>query len=194
MAGMEDVMRLLKLLMVFTVAISLAASFGFAAEEEDAEPGMPPMGPPEEMKLCENVIGDWTFVGEWRMDPSQDWQPTEAEASFEYILDGAIVRMDYFTDMMGMKMHGISFIAFNRETGEWQETWMDNAFGYISFYTGEITQDMQVFSGSDMMNGQEIFSKTTTYDITKNSFKWKMENSLDGKEWYVGMRGTYTRK
>jgi len=191
---MEDVMRLLRVCVLLIIAIGLFTSIGFTAEEEDAEAGMPPMGPPEEMKLCQNVIGDWTYVGEWRMDPSQDWQPTEAEVSFEYVLDGALLRMDYLADMMGMKMHGISYMAYNRETEEWQQIWMDNLFGSISLYTGEVTEDMQVFSGSDMMQGQEIFSKTTTYDITENSFKWKMESSLDGENWYVGMKGTYTRK
>ena len=195
---MEDSMKSVRMILVFVLATGLMASLAFGAEEakktEGEEMPMPPMGPPEEMKMCQEVIGDWKFIGEWRMGPQQEWQETEADVTFEYILDGAAVRMDYLSDMMGMKMHGLSIMAFNREADQWQQMWIDNMTGAISLYTGEVTEEKHIFTGTDVMQGMKIHSKTTTFDITENSFKWEMEHSMDGETWFVGMRGTYTRK
>lgn len=175
------------------------AAVNLSAGEHEGEGGgmeaqMPPMGPPEEIKMCEPMIGNWHFEGEYRMDPSQEWTPIEAEVSIKYMFDGGMVEMTWDSEMMGMEMHGLSHIAYNRYTHEWQQTWMDNLFNAVSLYTGEVTPEKMVFAGSDMMDGQEMFSRTTSSDFAADSFKWVMEHSMDGQNYFVGMQGTYTRK
>jgi hypothetical protein len=61
-------------------------------------------------------------------------------------------------------------------------------------YTGEQKDGKRVMTGVDMMNGQKMYSRFTSYDITDTEYKFMMENSMDGENWYISMRGVYTKK
>lgn len=193
-------MKSLRMILAIVLAVGMLASLAVGADEakkmEGGEGAMPPMGPPEEMKACAPMVGDWTFKGEWRMSPDMEWTPMTAEVTFAYELDGAVLRMDLSAEMMGMTMHGIGYTAYNRETKLWQEMWTDNLGGAISLYTGTMTEDgKRVMQGVDVWNGQEVHSRSTSSDMTDTTFKWMMEHSIDGgKSWYTGMQGTYTKK
>ena len=185
----------------FSISLCLVALLATApvlAQEKDMSAGeesqMPAFGPPEEMKSVAVMVGDWTFKGEARMSPDADWMPIEATASIEYAVGGAALLMEYEGPMMGMTMKGLSLTCFDRETGHWQETWVDNFSGRLSLYTGTFENGEFVTAGKDLMGGKEYFSRNTTFNITDTSFEWTMENSDDGEAWYVSMRGTYTKK
>ncbi len=183
----------------FAVFFCLTLLLATSVSAEEQKPGegaaMPEMGPPQEIKdVAKELVGDWKFSGRWRMDPESPWIDHTADATYSTICDGAAIAITYTGEMMGMMMHGYSIMTYDRETQVWQQVWVDNFGARMSLYEG-IEEDGQiVFEGEDIMGGEEFYTRVTTSDIAGNSFEWKMENSMDGENWFVSMEGTYTRK
>jgi len=191
----ESEMKKLFALTVAALVLGLTLIAGLSAQETEQKSGegMPEMGPPQQIKDMAFMVGDWTFTGRLRMDPQSEWMPNEAMVKFSYVAGGAALQMEFTGMMMGMEMHGLSLTAYDRELEQWQDTWVDNFGGRISFYTGKDLDGKRVVSGEDYSGGQMVYSRTTTYDVTDTEFKWTMENSLDGENWYVSMEGVYTK-
>jgi hypothetical protein len=181
------------LIMVLVIGASLIT--GVSAQEgmEDAGQPMPEMGPPQQIKDMAFMIGDWTYKGRMRMSPDAEWIEHEAKVVYSYVAGGAALQMEYTGEMLGMEMKGLGLTTYDRETGEWQDIWVDNFGARISLYTGKDEGDKRVASGKDLMEGQVIYTRVTSYDITPVEFKWTMENSTDGKNWYISMEGVYTK-
>jgi hypothetical protein len=169
---------------------------GLAAEEPQSEETgqMPEMGPPQQITDMAYLVGEWTFKGRVRMEPESPWQDSEATVKCSYIAGGCAIQTEYYSMIMGMEMHGLGIMAYDRETKMWQETWVDNLAAHISYYTGEEQEGKRVVSGIEYWGGLKYFARNTTYDITDTEYKWTMENSLDGENWYVSMEGVYTKK
>jgi len=186
-------MKLIHGMLTLAIVI-LLSTVAFAADEPTQAQEMPPMGPPPEIQEQAFMIGTWTFDGEMRMAPDAEWEKYGGEVVFSYVAGGAAIQMEWTSaGMMGMTHHGLSITAYDREMKQWQETWVDNMGGRISMYTGNYVDGKRIMSGIDMMNGQEIWTRNTSYDITESSYKWIMENSMDGQNWFESMRGTYTK-
>lgn len=182
-------------LLVLALVALLAALV--AAQEEGMVTGeqtMPQFGPPEEIKQCAAMVGEWHYVGQMKMSPEADWVNHEAEASYEYVCGGAVLQMTFTGMMMGMEMKGLSLTTYDRETKMWQSTWVDNFTGRTSMYTGTFEDGKLSVAGEDLMGGQKMYTRTTSYDITDKEFKWMMENSMDGQNWFISMRGVYSKK
>jgi hypothetical protein len=167
--------------------------------DDAAQPGegaMPVMGPPDEIKQAEKIIGVWDVATKMKMDPNQaEWMEAPAVATFSYILDGSAIRMDYEMDMGGMPFKGFSITTYDRETKMWQEIWVDNMSCRLSMMTGTEENGMRVMTGTDFWQGQEMLMKNTSSNITDTSFDWQMESSTDGgKTWFTSMTATYTKR
>jgi len=152
-------------------------------------------GPPLEMQQCSGMVGTWLYTGEMRMQPTDTaWIEHQATAEFSYVAGGAALQMRYTGDMMGMEMHGLGMLTYDREDRQWQETWVDNFGGRTSLYTGTFADGTRVMQGVNKMQGQTMHTRITTYDIAETTFKWTMENSMDGKNWFVSMKGSYQKQ
>ena len=175
---------------------ALLASVAVAQDEGmmNEEGQMPEMGPPKELQELAPMVGKWHYAGQYKMSPEADWVAHEAEASFEFVCGGAAMQMDMTGMMMGMEFHGMGLNTYDRETKMWQESWLDNFGARLSMYTGTFEEGKIVMSGEDLMAGQKMYTRTTTYDITDKEFKWMMENSMDGENWFISMRGVYTKE
>ena len=184
------------------IAVLVAGCFaGQAAAEEGGSPdamdpgAMGPMGPPPEIEELGFLVGTWNVTMEMRMDPGAPWMTSTGTAKFHYVAGGAAVQMDYESDMMGMPFVGMSQTTFNRQTGEWTDTWIDNMGAYTSVYTGKMQDGKKVLEGKDYMMGNVWLTRATTWNITDTAFQWQMEHSTDdGKTWFVGMKAEYKKQ
>lgn len=184
------------LLVGLVISFTLAGGLVNAEEPEKmAEQPMPPTGAPEEMQHLKFLVGEWKVAGKYRMDMTKDeWTDSEATCRYAYILDGCALQITYNSEMMGMPYTGMGVQTYDRETKKWQVTWLDNMSARMSLYTGDRNDRTTVFTGEDMYGGEKFLSRMTTWDETDNSFKWKMEHSMDGgKNWLIGMEATYTK-
>lgn len=178
-------------------AVVSYAAVAVAQDNSKSEPqGMPPMGPPEEMKMCAGMAGTWDGVLKFQMAPTDTtWMESPTVVTFAYILGGAAMEMKYEGSMMGMPFQGLGVEAYDRETKQWQMTWIDNMAARISFYNGERTKDGSVYSGPEQMMGQEYIGRITVTNATASSFDWKGENSMDGgKTWWLWGTAKYTKR
>jgi len=174
-------------------AVALLA--GFMAPVASAQEGMPPMGPPEEMKVLAKYDGTWTVDFSVKMTPDSDWVTSAATCEFKMVLDGAAQQMSYDGTMMGMPFDGIGLTAFNRTSQKWQNSWVDNMMGMISLYEGEMKGNALVVSGMDKMGDHEVLTRMTSTFVSDDQIDWLMENSSDmGKTFVEGAKATYKRQ
>lgn len=188
----------MKKTLLFGLAAALIIVGGLVVAQEaekKAEAEMPPMGAPEEMKHLAFLVGDWKVASKWRMDyKSEEWTESEATCNYAYILDGCAMQFTYKGDIQGMPFMGMGVQTYDRETKKWQTTWLDNMAARSTLYTGDRKEGTTVFYGDDIYAGMKMMSRMTTWDETETSFKWKMEQSMDGgKTWMVGGEATYTK-
>lgn len=186
-------MSLRKLLLIAAgAAMALSTTVPALAQE-----GMPPMGPPDEIKkMAAETVGNWDVVMKYKMDPSAaDWMEAKGTAEFSTICDGAAVVMKFDSEMMGMPMHGVSTTVYDREAGEWVESWVDNMAARMSVYRGHMEGDMLITQGEDMMQGMKYLSRNTVFNRTPGRYEWKAEMSMDGgKTWMTWGTAVYTKK
>ena len=114
-------------------------------------------------------------------------------ATLSMVAGGAVQQMVYTGEMMAMTMHGLSLLCYDRATGKWQQIWVDNFAGNMTMYYGTYEDGKCVMQGTGLMEGQEVHTRVTTIHDSADSMTWQMENSTDGKSWWVSMKGTYTR-
>ncbi len=165
-----------------------------AGPQESAE-GMPPMGPPPEMKMLEGMNGEYAVKFYFKMDPmSPDWTETDATAVISTVVGGGAQQLVFDGNMMGMPFSGIGLTSYDRETSQWQTTWVDSMGARISMYTGTFEDGELTVSGEDLNMGNTIHSRLTTYNITEEGWDWKYELSMDGENFLEGAKATYKRK
>ena len=184
-----------------TIAGVLACSTALALAQDNTkgEPqGMPPMGPPEEMKMCADLVGTWDCVMKMHMsmDPKDtSWMETKGVAAYKYILGGSSIEMSFESVMMGQQFVGGGWMFYDRESKQWQQSWADNMSARLSLYTGTKDKTSSSFSGEDKMMGQTYISRISTSNETPSTFDWKGEQSMDGgKTWSVWGTAKYTKR
>jgi hypothetical protein len=181
---------------VCVLLLAFAAIVGLQAQEQgEGQQAMPQMGPPPEMKEISHLVGKWDVDMQWRnQPPDTGWMPAGGTAEYEYILDGAALRFDFHSEVMGMPMHGLGIQCYDRETDQWQMVWIDNLGARISYSEGTEQEGKTVLVGKEVWQGQEYLSRVTTFNETDTSFDWTMEMSQDGGEtWFVTGKATYTK-
>lgn len=157
---------------------------------------MPEMGAPEEMQHLAFLAGTWDVEFRHKFDPTAtDWIVEEATTVSEMILDGCFVRSQFTGSMMGMPFKGVEILGYDRETEQWQATWMDNMGARISFMQGERKDDGSiVMTGTDYMQGMPMQVRYVISEVTDTSYEWSMEVSMDGENYNQVAGATYTKK
>lgn len=157
--------------------------------------GMPPMGPPAEMKQIDGMLGTWKADFQMRMDEKAPWITSPATLVVTSILGGAANQGEFTTTMMGMEFKGFSRITYNRNTGKWQNCWIDNMGAYQTLSSGDFKDNKLVLTAKDEYMGREFTMRETTTLKSATEVDWTMEMSYDeGKTWFVNMKGTYTKQ
>ncbi len=89
---------------------------------------------------------------------------------------------------------GRSYSVFNKFTKEWKQTWVDNSGAYLDFKSGEDNGDPVFWRKFTNTKGQEIYQRMVFYNISKEKFDWRWENSTDqGETWNLSWKIAYSR-
>lgn len=175
------------------LAIAAAAMAADSTKTEGAAMG--PMGAPPEMKQVAFLIGEWDATMKFTMGDTTKWEESKGIAKWEPIVDGGALVGTFESQMSGTPMKGFGLTAFNRETGKWQTTWLDNMLAFISLYEGDFTNGRLTVAGEDIMQGKKYVTRITMYNITPTKFDQLFEMSMDGgKTFVVNGKGTYTKR
>lgn len=178
-----------------------------------AKPATPPPPSPEDMqKMMEQaatpdehhkqmaiLVGDWDAAVKMWMDPAQPPMESTGTATNRSIFDGRYIEGEFSGQMMGMPFHGKMTWAFNKLSGKYESTWIDNFGTGISWsedgvydpakktYTSHITM-------WDPGTQQKSVGRETVTVVDDNKHILEMFGpGMDGKEAKM-MQITYTRK
>ena len=130
-------------------------------------------------------VGDWTLYSADTVTGSN---------SIYKIMDGCTVQENFSNPKTGYL--GKSWSVYNPRTKEWSQTWVDNQGGYIpltgTFENGKMTLTTPP---RKLPNGKEIISRMVFYNISKESFDWTWEATMDaGASWKPNWQIHYVRK
>ena len=178
-----------------TASVSLADHHE-GGQEAQAQAEMPPMGPPAEMKELEAMNGEYAVKFYYKLDPmAEEWIETDATAVLSTVVGGGAQQLSFEGEMMGMPFSGMGLTSYDRQTAKYQTTWVDSMGARISMYTGDFKDGKMVVQGTDIgPDGATFHSRLTNYNMTDAGFDWMYEISMDGENYMLGAKATYTRK
>ena len=111
------------------------------------------------------------------------------------ILDEKVVYENFIaTSGVNEGFTGKSWSVYNRQSGRWKQTWVDNNGAYLDF-DGYMMEDRVIFSRDlKLPDGREISQRMVFRDITKDRLVWDWEVSQDGgKTWNLNWQIRYKR-
>ncbi len=130
------------------------------------------------------------WIGNWELSSAGKAAGTNT-ITREY--DGAVI-MERFVGTGDSQLEGMSVSVFNKNTGKWHQTWVDNQGSYLDF-TGGFADGRMILSRKATIQGKEALQRMVWFNITPDSFDWHWERSDDdGATWNVLWPLHYERK
>lgn len=131
-------------------------------------------------------IGNWEVYGP---------KGKAGDSKIERILDSCIILENWTSARAGYA--GKSFNTYNAATGQWQQTWVDNAGGTTEFLRGHAEKDKMVFYAENVAGpkGKKFMRRLTFYKLSDDKVRQHGERSDDdGKTWTTEYDLEYRRK
>ncbi|HXE76407.1 MAG TPA: DUF1579 family protein [Candidatus Xenobia bacterium] len=129
------------------------------------------------------------WVGEWELT----WPGSETSGGkagrgrnrIERALGDCVI-VERFDGTPAMRLQGMSVSTFNRRTGKWQQTWVDNFGSYLDF-AGEFKDGRMVLVREAVApDGKHFLQRMVWKNIQPDSLDWSWERSDDGgQSWRV---------
>jgi hypothetical protein len=131
-------------------------------------------------------LGDWEVYGS---------KGLAGYSKIERILDSCIILENWTSARMGYA--GKSFNTYNSSTGQWQQTWVDNAGGSTEFLRGHAEKDKMIFYADKNTDAKskQFLRRLTFYKLSNEKVRQHGERSDDeGKTWTTEYDLEYRRK
>lgn len=136
------------------------------------------------------------WLGRWDLS----WQNSEGVTdqgtnTIERVLGGHVIKENFEATSGKMKGYvGKSFSVYDPKTETWHQTWVDNQGAYLDFI-GKFEGNKRIFiRKTQNPEGNSIWQRMVFYDIQKDSFNWRWEQSTDnGKTWDLQWKIAYRR-
>jgi hypothetical protein len=151
---------------------------------------------PQEMKQLAFLVGNWNVQLQYRIDPTSDeWLETTAGTTFYYVVRGSAVQMEYTGQIGNWMMSGLSTYCYDRETGRWQYSWIDNIGCRVSLFEGDYRGDSLIVTGEGSYAGMTSLCRISHLNMTPTSFDWTLEQSTDtGQTWQLLQKAKFTKR
>ena len=132
------------------------------------------------------------WLGTWDLAYTQGGKAGTSRNRVTRQLDGCVVQED-FEGPPGTPLVGRSVSMYDRASGRWKQTWVDNQGGYLDF-TGGLEDGRMVFAREFERNGQRIRQRMVFDDVTPRSMTWRWQRSTDaGATWSTLWEIAYRR-
>lgn len=158
-------------------------------------------GAPPELAHWETMIGEWSTTEEGLKPDGSAWEPSKgADWNFYWSFDGWGIRDDYTSPPMSeavedesKRQRGTNLRIYNPEKKQWVMTWLTIASQEPATFTA-ISTDDEIVMLSTVANPQGFWGRITFFDMTEDSFEWKLEWSKDKESWFEVYRIHGTKK
>lgn len=132
------------------------------------------------------------WVGDWEATYVQNGVAAKSRNRVTKVLDGCAI-LEEFTGAPGIALDGRSYSVYDRVTGQWKQTWVDNSGGYLDF-VGSVVDGNRVFAREFQRQGKTIRQRMVFRDVKPDAFKWLWQRSDDGGQaWTTGWEIDYRR-
>ena len=130
------------------------------------------------------------WIGEWQVTTPDG--ATAGSNRIESILDGCALR-ESWTGAKGGS--GNSYNAYDRQSGRWHQTWVDNG-GVVLRLDGAFADGRMVLSGETRdTSGAPILNRITWQETAPGAVRQLWETSKDGgRTWSVAFDGRYRKR
>jgi hypothetical protein len=133
------------------------------------------------------------WLGDWELTTVGRSVPGRSRNKVTKILDGCVV-LEEFDGSLGSKLVGKSFSSFDRATGKWKQTWVDNTASYLDFDGGVVDGTLSFWREATGKDGRKSLQRMIFKDVKKDSLKWLWQKSEDGgKTWATQWEIDYKR-
>lgn len=135
--------------------------------------------------LFKNMLGNWDIKdwslgqdGKWQAGPGADW-------NWSLILDGHAIQDDWISPALGTptaktpRQFGTNIRIYNPKAQRWEMAWMSSNGKKLDTFFATETDSEVVMTG--FYAGAE--SKITFFNITEQSFDWKLEQQQKDGTW-----------
>ena len=137
------------------------------------------------------------WLGEWEVYGLNGQKAGDSKISL--ILDSCIVLEEWTSANLfrGLRYAGKSFNTYNRRTGQWQQTWVDNVGGSTEFLKGAFSEGKMVFQTHPYQHSRDTVAtrKLSFYSLNPDTVRQHGEISKDGGlSWKTEYDLQYRRK
>lgn len=135
-----------------------------------------PDAPPETQQFGQ-LVGSWAIAdeslqpdGTWAEGPGADW-------IWRYILDGHAIQDDWISPPIDraagrtQRQFGTNIRIYNPASQSWDMAWTSTTDQHITSFSAKAVNNEIIMQGE--WNGRD--SRITFYNITTNTFEWKLE-------------------
>lgn len=132
------------------------------------------------------------FIGEWDLttidvQPDGNFMRGKARSIVKYILDETAMQDDFisFNRSGEVVFRGTSIRSYNPRTDKFQIVWIMPGIMGITDISAEWKDGRLVSTGKGYDGGGEFLERFEYYDITDDSYSFKMDRSYDGGETWI---------
>lgn len=120
------------------------------------------------------------WLGTWDLTWEVAGETKHGTNTITRILEGHVVR-ESFEGMPGTELVGQSYSVYLPRCACWQQTWVDNYGGLLTFEGGMVGDEM-ILTRRIEHQGRIIMQRMIFTDIEDDSLTWRWQRSLDGGE------------
>jgi len=136
-------------------------------------------------KLLQSMVGEWTCECSHTM-PDGNKEAFKGKSIVTSLLDGRFVQEQFSASMMGQPFNGIGMTGFDKNSGKYTGTWVDNMSTSVMTTEGvydEATKTMTSTGTAPCPLGMMKMKMTQKY-VSKNEMLFTMSMAMPGTEEY----------
>lgn len=155
-----------------------------------------PEAPPETAQFGQ-LVGEWSIRDENRQ-PDGSWtEGAGADWNWYYVLDGYAVQDDWIAPIPNAPegspamQYGTNLRIYNPQAEQWEMAWTSSTGPSVTTFTATQEGDSLVMRGIYAAGRP---NRITFFDITEDTFEWKLEIQQPDESWQEFYRIHATRK
>ena len=131
------------------------------------------------------------WLGDWELTYTAGGKEVKSRNRISKVLGGCVI-LEEFSGDAGTRLEGRSFSTYDRATGRWKQTWVDNTASYLDFDGATVDGNM-AFVRAFTKDGKTTHQRMVFRDVNPDSLTWQWQSSPDATAWATQWEISYKR-
>lgn len=161
----------------------------------------PALNAPKELAHWSKLIGRWTTREEGLSPDGREWSPSNgADWEFMWAFNGYGIQDNYASPPLSepvgdetQRQRGTNLRIYDAKNNQWVMTWLTVQSTQAARFTAQ-SNDNEIVMLAETLTPTGFHSRITFFNMTANSFDWKLEYSKDQQNWFEVYRIFGTRQ